>query len=51
VAGLVDQLDFANTDLLVDARAVLRGGLRGSYGATNGSALLMPLRRPAAAGL
>src|SRR5215475_5493845 len=45
VAGLVDQLDFANTDLLVDARAVLRGGLRGSYWATNGSALLMSLQR------
>src|SRR5258708_3626745 len=46
VAGLVDQLDFTNTDLLVDARAVLRGGLRGSHWATNGSALLMPLQRP-----
>jgi hypothetical protein len=42
---LVDQLDFANTDLLVDARAVLGGGLRGSHWATNGSALLMLLRR------
>src|SRR5262249_268711 len=35
VAALVDQLDFTNTDLLVDARAVLRGGLRGSRWATN----------------
>src|SRR5262245_11182056 len=43
--GLIDQLDFANTDLLVDARAVLRGGLRGSHWATNGSALLMLLQR------
>ena len=40
VAGLVDQLDFANTDLLVDARAVLLDGRRGSHRATNGSALL-----------
>src|SRR6516164_1713628 len=46
VAALVDQLDFTNTDLLDDARAVLRGGLRGSRWATNGSALLMPLQRP-----
>src|SRR6266550_264286 len=46
LAGLVDQLDFADTDLLVDARAVLRGGLRGFHWATNGSALLMPLQRP-----
>jgi hypothetical protein len=45
VAGLIDQLDFANTDLLIDARAVLSGGLRGSHWATNGSALLMLLQR------
>ena len=29
VAGLIDQLDFGNSDLLVDARAVLLDGLRG----------------------
>src|SRR5947209_11919949 len=45
VAVVVDQLDFANTDLLVDARAVLRGGLRRSHWATNGCALLMLLQR------
>src|SRR5262249_26132021 len=45
VAALVDQLDFTNSDLLVDARAVLWGGLRGSYWATNGSALLVSLQQ------
>jgi len=45
VAGLIDQLDFWNTDLLVDARAVLLNGWRGSYRATNGSALLKLLQR------
>src|SRR5262245_42288855 len=45
VAAVIDQLDFANSDLLVDARAVLWGGLRGSYGATNGSALLVSLQQ------
>src|SRR5258708_2515443 len=50
MAGLVDQLDFANSDLLVDARAVLRGGLRGAHWTTNGSTLLILLRRPATAG-
>jgi hypothetical protein len=33
-------LDLANADLLVDARALLGGGLRGSDGATNGTFLL-----------
>src|SRR5260370_8371987 len=45
LAVLVDQLDFTNSDLLVDARAVLWGGLRGSHGATNGSALLLSLQQ------
>src|SRR5260370_14070839 len=45
LAVLVDQLDFTNSDLLVDARAVLWGGLRGSHGAPNGSALLLSLQQ------
>src|SRR5437879_2351113 len=46
VAGLVDQLDFANTDLLINARAVFLDGLRGSHWATNGCVLLTLLQRP-----
>jgi hypothetical protein len=45
VASLVNQLDFTNADLLVDARPILGSGLRGSNWATNGSALLLLLRR------
>jgi hypothetical protein len=39
-AVFVDELDLANADLLVDARALLGGGLRVSDRATNGSCLL-----------
>src|SRR5690606_25697475 len=45
VPGLIDQLDFAGADLLIDARAVLGGGLRGSHRSANGFALLMLLQR------
>jgi hypothetical protein len=44
MAGLIYQLDFADADLLVDARAVLWSGLRLSNRATNGFALLSLLR-------
>mgnify|MGYP000700433244 CR=1 FL=1 len=40
VSGLVDQLDFADADLLVDARAVLLSGQRGLHRTTNGYFLL-----------
>ena len=39
-AILVDELDLASADLLVDARTLLGGGLRGSDRATNGPYLL-----------
>jgi hypothetical protein len=39
-AVFVDQMDFADANLLIDARAVLAGGLLGSHRATNGSKLL-----------
>ena len=35
-AGVIDQLYLAGADLLVDARAVLLGGLRGLHRTTNG---------------
>ena len=44
VAGLVDQLNFARSDLVIDARALLLDGLRGSHRSANGFALLMLLR-------
>src|SRR5436190_22010710 len=44
VAGLIDQLYLWNANLLVNARALLRGGLHGSHGTTNGYALLLLLR-------
>jgi len=43
-------LNFADADLLVDARAFLRGGLRGSDWTTNGLALLCCCNEPAWAG-
>ena len=45
VAGLIDELNVASADLLVDARAILDSWLRGSDGAANGSALLLLLLR------
>jgi hypothetical protein len=47
-AILVNELDLADADLLVDARTLLGGRLRGSDRATNGSSLLCPLRRAGA---
>jgi hypothetical protein len=44
-AILIDELDLADADLLVDTRPFLGGGLRRSNRATNGSALLKSLRR------
>src|SRR5258708_4027468 len=43
-AGLVDQLYFAGSDFLIEARAVFLDGLLGSHRAANGFALLMLLR-------
>ena len=40
VTGLVDQLDFSDSDLLVDTRTVFLDGRRSSHGTTNGLALL-----------
>jgi hypothetical protein len=40
LSGLVDQLDLADADLIIDARAVLLNGQRSSHRATNGSGLL-----------
>jgi hypothetical protein len=36
----VDQLDFGDTNLFVDARAILGDGRRGSVGSANGVSLL-----------
>src|SRR5208282_5511609 len=44
-AIFVDELDLADADLLVNARTLLGGGLRGSDRATNGSYLLKSLQR------
>src|SRR5205823_8648690 len=40
VAGLIDQLHFAGSELLINARAVFLDGLRSSHRTTNGSILL-----------
>jgi hypothetical protein len=45
-AILVDELDLADADLLVDARPLLGGGLRRSDWATNGSSLLCRCNKP-----
>ena len=47
-AVLVDELDLADADLLVDARPLLGGGLRGSDRATNGCLSPLSLRRTVA---
>src|SRR5215475_14905032 len=51
VAGLVDQLHFAGSDLLVDTRTVLLDGRRGSHWSANGAGLLMLFRLPRLGGL
>jgi len=48
VASGIDQLNLADADLLVDARAVLLGGQRGLHRTTNGYFLLILLRRTSA---
>src|SRR3954453_22860470 len=44
----IDQMDFADANLLIDPWAVLAGGLWCSHRATNGSRLLLLLRRSGA---
>jgi hypothetical protein len=44
-AFAVDQLDLGDTNLLVDARAVLGNGRRRSVGSTNGGSLLLLLKQ------
>jgi hypothetical protein len=50
LANLIDQLNFAGSDFLVDARTVLLDGLRSSNRTTNGYALLCCCDMPVVAG-
>jgi hypothetical protein len=40
---IINQLDFANTDLIIGARPLLSRGRRGSMGSANGGILLCGL--------